>query len=276
MFLPHVAFDSAAGGEELTETKIVQAIVPAYAVVKVALFETGLSGRQRYWQFSLEAARQGVDRFSLGVRVPTLARVLSSQYLFGAQEAHFIFGDSAVYHILRRVKRKRAVQVIRRESLTLNRGSQVIAKRFHSGEMAADARTPVADKRVVGLIAIGYDFQRSGVNAPPLRVGQKIRLQTVRQVENDFTARRVEPQRIGEDVLIAQIASEVVTAPVGADGRDVALQRAVVLRHPARTHAGANHMLLFGQLPRCVNSQAPFQFGDAVRQSEQFVIYRRR
>src|SRR5262245_52356961 len=272
MLLPHVAFDRAAWSEELTETDIVQAIVPAYAVVEVALFETGLGGRQRYRQFGLEAARQGVDRFSLGVRVPTLSRILSTKLLFGAQEARFIFGDSAVYHILWRVKRKRAVEVIRRESLALNCRSQVIAKRFHSGEMAADARTPVADKRVVGLIAIGYDFQRSGVNAPPLRVGQKIRLQTVRQVENDFTARRVEPQRIGEDVLIAKIASEVVTAPVGAEGRDVALQRAVVLRHSARTHAGANHMLLFGQLPRSGKSQAAIKFGDAVRESEQSVI----
>src|SRR5262245_38797289 len=174
MLLPDIAFDRAAGREELAESQTVQAAVPTYALVKVARFETGLRSRQRHRQFGLKAARQGVNRLRLGVRVGSALRVLSAEFIFGSPETRLILGDRAVYRVLRDVKRQRAVEVARRQPLPLNRRTHVISKRLHPGEMATDARTPVADQRVVGLIAIRHDFERGRVNAPTLSVGQEI------------------------------------------------------------------------------------------------------
>src|SRR5437867_635521 len=101
MLLPHVAFDRAAGRDELAESQTVQPRIPSNAVIKIMSFETGLRRRQRHWQFGLEAARQGVDRLRLSVRVGSASRVLSAKLMFGAQETRFILGDRAVYRVLR-------------------------------------------------------------------------------------------------------------------------------------------------------------------------------
>src|SRR5262245_44600609 len=273
---PYVAFDRANGREELTEPDAVQAGVPSNAFLEIARFETGFRSRQSQWQFGLKTARQGVDRLRLSFRVVSASGVLSAELLFGAQEAGFVLGERSVYGVLRGVKSQGAVEVVRRESLALNRRTHVIAKRFHSGEMAADARAPVADQWVLRLIAIRHNFERGRVKPPPMRVGQKIRLQPVRQIKNDLAARRVQTQRIREYVLITQIAPEIVASPVGAERRDMTFHRAIVLRHAARTHARADHVLLLRQIASRVHTQPPFEFGDAVWQSKQFVIERRR
>src|SRR5262245_14166723 len=141
--------------------------------------------------------------------------------------------------------------------------------------MTSHARTTIADEGIVGLISIRHNFKWSGVESPSLSVRQKIPLQPVWKIKNDLSARRIEPKRISEDILVAQVAAEIVTAPVRAERRDMPFQRPVVLRNAARTHPCANHVLFLRQMAHGFHSQSPFEFGDIVRQPEQFVIKRR-
>src|SRR5436190_24180010 len=99
--------------------------------------------------------------------------------------------------------------------------------------MTTQAGAAIADHGIIRLIAVGDDLNRSCVNPASARIGQKVSLQSVWQIENDFSARRIQPQRISEDVLITGIASEIVAPPVRAERRNLTFQHAIVLRNAA-------------------------------------------
>src|SRR5207253_10894805 len=80
-----------------------------------------------------------------------------------------------------------------------------IAEKIHSLHMTSHARTSVTHDWIIRIGPIPNDVHGRGVNAFALPVCDKVRLQTIRQIKNHFSAVRSKIQWISENVLLGKI-----------------------------------------------------------------------
>src|SRR5262249_36975085 len=116
------------------------------------------------------------------------------------------------------------------------------------------------------------------VDAPAIAIDQHVPLQAIGQTEDDPPAIVAEAsgpfalgERMGEEVLLAGVAGEVITAPVDHSARLVPLDESVVARDARAVEAGPRHALL-PDVPRHVHAQPLLQVALGLRELEHVVI----
>ena len=142
--------------------------------------------------------------------------------LDGFLEAFRILADQGAEAVARRIQQPAPAQRPRRR--TTSRCGDVVAELVRlvdeAAGVTAHARQSVLDGPVRPF-RIADDGRRPLVEPPPLAVGEHVSLQSVGQAEDELTAvvlERAGPfagtEWIGEEVLLAGVAAEVVTPPV--------------------------------------------------------------
>ena len=125
----------------------------------------------------------------------------------------------------------RPIEIEKRLGTSAQGRTDFIPEGIHSPHVTAHALTSIAHDRVFRIGPVSNDIHGCGVNPFPLPVRDEVRLQTIRQIENDFPAVRPKIQRIPENVLPGIVAGEVETFPIGAINCGMPLHGTVVARN---------------------------------------------
>src|SRR5262249_28975359 len=149
-----------------------------------------------------------------------------------------------------------------------------------AGDVAAHAGQAVLDQ-AVGAPGVADDVARCPVHAAAVAVHEEVTLQAVGQAEDDFAAgvgeaagARGGAEGALEDVLPPGAVTEIVTTPVGAVGRVVALEHAVVLGDPGAVEAGAGGVVVL-EVGRHVHLQQALEGAVGAGQLQEVVVERR-
>src|SRR5262245_1492136 len=110
-------------------------------------------------------------------------------------------------------------------------------KCVHALEMTADARPSVVNHWIVRVRFVAHDVHRRFIETPALAVDDKVALETIRQMKDDFAAVGAEVEGIPEDVLLRIVAAEVEALPICAVNRRVAFHGPIVPGHAGVSQA---------------------------------------